>query len=94
MLRAIVPQGWRKAVGARSRTHLRMPVLTFDTTHHALWAEEIAREEGVAHEIIPAPPAANARCDLALEVLLEDIGRLADLLKDAGVPHAIYAAPG
>ena len=34
-------------------------VFTFDTTHHALWAEEVAGEHGIPAEVIPAPPAAR-----------------------------------
>ena len=63
---------------------------TFDTTHHALWAEEIARERGIPCEVVPAPPAAAARCDLALETLPEEVGRLAAALADEGVPHRLF----
>jgi hypothetical protein len=43
-------------------------VFTFDTSHHALWAEEVAGERAVAVEVIPAPPESGSRCDLALRV--------------------------
>jgi hypothetical protein len=62
-------------------------LLTFDTTHHALWAEELAREEHIPVEVVPAPPEARARCDLALAVLAGDVARLERLLGEAGVPH-------
>jgi Protein of unknown function (DUF3343) len=65
------------------------PVFTFDTTHHALWAEEVARDAGIPAEVIPAPPAARARCNLALETLPEDAARLAGILAAEGVPHAL-----
>lgn len=65
---------------------------TFDTTHHALWAEEIAAESGIPNEIVPAPPEAHARCNLALEVLSEDAARLAAALHDAGVPFGVHNA--
>ena len=67
------------------------PVFTFDTTHHALWAEEVARDAGIPAEVIPAPPAARARCNLALETLPEDAPRLAAILDAEGVPHALWA---
>ncbi len=60
-------------------------LFTFDTTHHALWAEEIAREAGIPAEIVPAPAGIRARCDLALEALAEDEERLAGELRAAGV---------
>lgn len=68
-------------------------MFTFDTTHHALWAEEVAREAEIPAEVVPAPPAARARCNLALETLPEDVERLADALDAAGVPHALWDGP-
>lgn len=68
-------------------------VFTFDTTHHALWAEEVARDAGIPAEVVPAPPAARARCNLALETLPEGVERLADALAAAGVPHARWPPP-
>lgn len=67
---------------------------TFDTTHHALWAEEVAREAGVPAEVVPAPPAARARCNLALETLPGDAEGLAGALRAEGVPHARWTPPG
>ena len=69
-------------------------VFTFDTTHHALWAEEVAREAGIPAEVVPAPPAARARCNLALETLPDEVERLADALVAAGVAHARWPPPG
>lgn len=66
-------------------------ILTFTTTHHALWAEELARSAGVAVVVIPAPPAARARCDLALEVEEAAYPGLVAVLEAEGVPFA--AAP-
>jgi hypothetical protein len=66
---------------------------TFDTTHHALWAEEVAREASIPTEVVPAPPAAGARCNLALETLPEEVTRLAAALEAAGVPYRLYPEP-
>lgn len=65
------------------------PLFTFDTTHHALWAEEVAAERGIPSEVVPAPPEANARCNLALEVLPEDETRLAAALEEEGVKFRV-----
>ncbi len=65
-------------------------VFTFDTTHHALWAEEVAGEAGIPVEVIPAPPAARARCNLALATLPEEVARLAEELRAGGVPFALF----
>ena len=68
-------------------------IFTFDTTHHALWAEEIARERDIPAEAIPAPAAATARCSLALETLPRDVPRLSTALDDEGVAFALYSPP-
>ncbi|HEX6037131.1 DUF3343 domain-containing protein [Longimicrobium sp.] len=69
---------------------MSVPVFVFETTHHALWAEEVARESGIPAEVVPAPPAARARCNLALETLPEDVDALAVILHAHGVPHALW----
>jgi hypothetical protein len=70
-----------------------MSVFTFDTTHHALWAEEIAGDRGIACEVIPAPAAAGARCNLALETLPEEVAVLARHLEAEGVPFRLHPDP-
>ncbi len=63
---------------------------TFDTTHHALWAEEVATENRIPTELVPAPAEANARCNLALVTMEAEVERLETVLGSAGVPYAIY----
>ncbi|HET7275895.1 MAG TPA: DUF3343 domain-containing protein [Longimicrobiaceae bacterium] len=65
-------------------------LFTFDTTHYAMWAEEVAGEAGIPAEVVPAPPAAHARCNLALATLTEEYERLADALTGAGIPFGTY----
>ena len=65
-------------------------VFTFDTTHHALWAEEVALGQEIPCEIVPAPRAAAARCNLALETAPGEVERLRTALRDAGVPFSTY----
>jgi hypothetical protein len=69
-------------------------IFTFDTTHHALWAEEVAEARGIPADVIPAPPAARARCNLALETLPEEVDALAAALDEEGVPFARWRADG
>jgi hypothetical protein len=69
-------------------------LLTFDTTHYALWAEEIAQEQGIPSELVPAPPGAAARCNLALSTLPEDLPRVGEALRAAGVPFSVYGGAG
>lgn len=61
------------------------PLFTFDTTHMALWAEEVAQEAGIPAEIVPAPPGTRAKCGLALATLEKFVDPLAEVLDDAGV---------
>lgn len=66
-------------------------LLTFDTTHHALLAEQLAHENGFAAEVTPAPPESGAACDLALEFLPEEQEPLTALLRAEGVLFRIFA---
>ncbi|MDQ3556443.1 MAG: DUF3343 domain-containing protein [Gemmatimonadota bacterium] len=65
---------------------------TFATTHHALWAEEVAHEAGVPAEVVPAPAGARARCNLALQTFPEEEGALEIALRRAEVPFAKFTA--
>lgn len=67
-----------------------MRVLVFDTTHHALWAEELALAQGLAVDVVPAPADANAKCDLALAFLDEDEADLLRVLAEADVPYRVH----
>lgn len=67
------------------------PVLfTFETTHHALLAEETALSAALAVEVVPAPPAARARCNLALAVGPDEADALERLLHAAQIPTDRY----
>lgn len=68
-------------------------IFTFATTHYALWAEEIAGEVSIPVDVIPAPAAARANCNIALETLPEDASSLEAALGGAGVPFGRFAAP-
>jgi len=65
-------------------------LLTFDTTHHALWAEQLAHEAGYAAEVTPAPAEAAAKCDLAIEYLPEEEAQLFALLRRHGVEFSVW----
>jgi hypothetical protein len=68
-------------------------LLTFDTTHHALWAEQLALEHGLGVQVVPAPPEAEAKCDLALEYLVEEERALVSVLSEEGVVFRVYGLP-
>lgn len=65
-------------------------VFTFDTTHHALWAEDVAAERGIPAEVVPAPAASNAKCALALRTFPDRFEALAAALAEEGVPCRPY----
>jgi hypothetical protein len=67
------------------------PLFTFDTTHMALWAEEVAQDSGIPAEVVPAPPEARAKCGLAVATLERFVDPLAEALGEAGVD---FHAPG
>lgn len=70
-------------------------IFTFDTTHHALWAEEVAKDAGIPHEVVPSPPAAHARCSIAVETLPDDAPRYEALLASTGIDTRLFIAdPG
>lgn len=69
------------------------PLLVFETTHHAMWAEEVAGERGIPAEVVPAPPEVEAKCGLALRTLPDRVPELGEALDEAGVPWALFGGP-
>ena len=65
-------------------------IVIFDTTHHALWAEEVAREKGFVVEVIPAPEDVDAKCGMALEVLPDTFDQLQAVLTAEGIPFKVH----
>lgn len=60
-------------------------VFTFDTTHHAMWAEDVAREQAIPAEVVPAPPDGGAKCGAALRVSAPRQDELAAALRNEGI---------
>ena len=90
---AIPPHERDAASERRQRTSNRVTltqIFTFDTTHHALWAEQVAKSERLGAQVVPAPKEAAAKCDLALEVLTEDAAALEAALGTAGIPFRTF----
>ena len=65
-------------------------LFTFETTHHALWAEEVVTMQGIACELVPAPPAAAARCNLALHTDPAEVEETETALRREGVPFRLF----
>lgn len=64
--------------------------IVFDTTHHAMWAEEVAREKGITVAVVPAPEGVDAKCGMALEVVPDSYDLLQSLLTQEGIPFKPY----
>lgn len=65
-------------------------LFTFETTHLAMWAEDVARERSFPAEVVPAPPEARAKCGLALQTLAERAEELAAALREEGIDFQRY----
>lgn len=62
----------------------------FDTTHQAMWAEEVARDRGIPAEVVSAPSDAKAKCGLALRTLAEHCAALASAMGAEGIDFRPY----
>lgn len=58
----------------------------FESSTHVFWVEEIAREEGIPVEVVPAPKEARNSCGLAVRTLSKRAADLTALLEDEGIP--------
>ena len=62
-------------------------VFIFDTSHHAMWAEDVAEDNAIPAEVVPAPPDADAKCGLALRVPEDRAEELRTAFDGEGVPY-------
>ena len=60
---------------------------TFATTHHAMWAEDVAQERAIPAEVVPAPPGAVAKCGMALRTTEDRAPELAEALDQEGIQY-------
>jgi hypothetical protein len=65
-------------------------LLVFDSSNAVLWAEEVAEDAGVPVEVVPAPAASRAKCDLALLTTLARSAELEEALAREGVPFRAW----
>ena len=61
------------------------PLFLFDSSTHVMWAEEVAQEEGVPVEVVPAPRGLKDVCGLALRTSAKYAGGLERLLTEEGI---------
>jgi len=58
----------------------------FETTTQVMWAEEVAMEEGIPVEVVPAPSGVRNLCGLALSTTVDQSGSLEGILGREGIP--------
>jgi hypothetical protein len=68
-------------------------IFTFETTHQALWAEEVAEERGIPAEVAPAPPEVDAKCGLSLRTPESHADRMAAAFTEEGIEFGRVEAP-
>jgi hypothetical protein len=59
----------------------------FENSHLSLWAEDVAREKGIAVKVVPAPPQDTATCGLALEISVDACGAIELAFQDEGIDY-------
>ncbi len=60
-------------------------IFTFETTHQAMWAEEVTLEAGLPVEVAPAPAHVDAKCGLSLRTPADHADRVSDTLTREGI---------
>jgi hypothetical protein len=65
-------------------------IYLFETTHQAMWAEEVARESRIPAEIVAAPAGAKARCGLALQTMRASCEALSAAMESEGIEFRLY----
>jgi hypothetical protein len=66
---------------------------TFPSSHHALWAEDVAHELGIGVEVGSAPAESRAKCGLALRVGEGEAERLAGAFESEGIEFERWVSP-
>ena len=61
----------------------------FETTHHAMWAEDVARDRAIPAQVVPAPPDGGARCGVALRTPMHRASELAQALDEERILYTI-----
>jgi len=75
---------------SETQTARQHALFTFDTSHHALWAEEVARERAIPAEVVPAPPESGSKCDLALRTRTLDAAALDSAFTEEGIVFRVF----
>ena len=68
----------------------RTAFFLFEDTTQVLWAEEVAQEEGIPVEVVPAPVQSRELCGLAIRTFPDKVLTLAALLEEEGIGFRIH----
>lgn len=60
-------------------------ILTFYSTHHALAAERILKDQGIAQTIVPTPRSISGNCGIAIRIDASQADDVVRILADEGV---------
>lgn len=69
-------------------------IFTFETTHQAMWAEEVTQEAGLPVEVAPAPAHVDAKCGLSLRTPTAHAGRVSEALTREGIEFGMVEEEG
>ncbi|TVP49826.1 MAG: DUF3343 domain-containing protein [Gemmatimonadales bacterium] len=64
-------------------------VFVFESSHLALWAEDVARERSVPVKVVAAPAGTSATCGLALEIPASEAASLEAAFTDEGIAFSL-----
>ena len=66
-------------------------VTTFKSTHHAIQAEEVFKDNDISFKTIPTPREITYSCGLAILFTLDDVEKVKDLIdKDILIIDSLY----
>jgi hypothetical protein len=70
-------------------THSDVRIFVFESSHYALWAEDVARERSVSVKVVPAPTDETASCGLALEIPAAEAEGLREAFEEEGIAFSL-----
>jgi hypothetical protein len=64
-------------------------VFVFESSHYALWAEDVARERSVPVKVVAAPAGETSTCGLALEIPASEAASLEAAFTEEGIAFSL-----
>lgn len=57
-------------------------VVSFDSTHHAIKAEKLFKEENLNIRMMPTPREITASCGLSIRFEVDDLGKVEEIIRE------------